>query len=266
MLMELGRNSSLWAVYFSEIFSIDVVDDAIGAVLETAQLDRPRPLPGEKGIVKFPVFPDHMSLRTIEPYVVKISEVFASRQHLVFVDAKPLLKDLLPLRGQVRRAVFLDKIWQHELRSDNPAHTHGGGEINRPVAQLDVVAKIRHAVAHESLQGLSLRADLKRTFRIGCDGHIEMWHGEERVGGTAGTKLHQRVRLHTAGGRINLPKEIGQRLDRIFRTLVMMGGIVARRDAVHVLAIKFKAVESPVSEKFPDQRFVVFHNLSVGWT
>ena len=93
-----------------------------------------------------------------------------------------------------------------------------------------------------------------------------MRHGEERVGGAAGTKLHQRVRLHAAGGLINLPKKIGQRLDRVFRTLVMMGGIVARRDAVHVLTIKFEAVESPISEKFPNQRFVVFHNLSVGWT
>src|SRR5271166_3775270 len=74
VFIELGRNFGLRAVYFPEIPVIHIVDDAVAAVLETAQLDRPIPLAGKERIIKFLVFADHMSLRTIEPDVVKPSE------------------------------------------------------------------------------------------------------------------------------------------------------------------------------------------------
>ena len=136
----------------------------------------------------------------------------------------------------------------------------------RSVAQLDVIAEIGNVVAHERFQRLALGADLKRTFRIRCDRHIEVWHGEKRVRGAARTKLYQRVRLHAAGSFVNLAKEIGQRFHGIFRCFVVVGGIVARRNRVHVLAIEFEAIESPLAQNLANQRFVVFHNRAVGRT
>src|ERR1022692_119408 len=253
MLMELGRHSSRWAVHFAEIFVVHIIDDAISAVFEATQFNRPAPSRSEERIVEFLVFADDMSFRMIEPDVVKISEILASRQHLVFIDKQPLLKYLLALRRQVRLVVLLHKVRQYENRPHNSAHTNGGSKVIRPVAQLDVVTKVGNGVAHESFERLPFGADLKRTFRIGRHRHIEMRHGEKRVGSAASAKLHQRVRPYATRRLVNLPKEVGQRLQRIFRTLVMVRGIVARRDAVHVLAIEFQAVVSPL-DKFTNQR------------
>src|SRR5271165_1342882 len=189
MFIELGRNSSLWPMCLSEILAVHVVEDAIGAVLKTTQLNRPVPCSGKERIVKVAALADNMRLRTIEPDVVKIAEILASRQHLVFVDAQPLFKHFLALRSQVRLAVFRDKLRQHEHRSDNSAYADSGSEINRCVAQLNVITQVGNAVTHESFESFSLGADLKRTLRIGCDRHIEMRHGEKRVGSAAGAKF-----------------------------------------------------------------------------
>src|SRR5271166_720953 len=162
--------------------------------------------------------------------------------------------------------MFSNETREDELRTDDSSYSNGRGEINSFVAQLDVVAKIRNVISHERLQGLTLGANLKRTFRIGSHRHIEMRHGEKGVCRAAGTKFHQGIRLHAAGGFVNLAKEIGQRLDRIFRADVMMRRIETRWNGIHMLAVKLEAVESPVSQNLTHQRFVVLHDSSVGRT
>src|ERR1035437_8218662 len=110
MLVERSRNCDLGTVYASEIFIVHIVHEVISAVLQTAQLNRPTPMAGEECIVYALAFADNVSLRAVKPYVVKISEILASREHFVFVNVQPLLKDLLSLRCQVRLAVLFDEI------------------------------------------------------------------------------------------------------------------------------------------------------------
>ena len=81
-----------------------------------------------------------------------------------------------------------------------------------------------------------------------------------------GQNSTQSIRLHAAGGFVNLAKEIGQRFNRVFGTLVMMCGIVARRNGVHVLAIKLEAVESPLAQDFANKRLVIFDDAPIGRT
>src|ERR1700721_811324 len=87
-----------------------------------------------------------------------------------------------------------------------------------------------------------------------------MRHGEERIGGTAWAKLNQRVWLDTAGSIVYLAKEIRHGLHRVFRTFVMMRGIVASRDGIHVLTVQLKAIKSPLSQNLADERLVIFHH------
>ena len=93
-----------------------------------------------------------------------------------------------------------------------------------------------------------------------------MRHGEKRVGRAARAELHQRVRLHAARGVVDRAKETGERFDRLFWALVVVRGIVAGRNGVHVLAIELKAVESPLAQNLPHQRFMVFDHALVGRT
>src|ERR1700674_2602627 len=93
-----------------------------------------------------------------------------------------------------------------------------------------------------------------------------MRHGEKRVRSTARTELYQGVRFHAAGSLVNLSKEIGQCFNRVLGAFVLVRGIIARRKGVQGLAIQLEAVESPLAEDLPNQRFVVFHDSSVGRT
>jgi hypothetical protein len=79
MLVELRGQCGLGTVYASEIFVVHIIDDAIRPVLQTAKLNLSAPMTCEERIVDFLAFADNMSLRTIESYVVKTSEILASR-------------------------------------------------------------------------------------------------------------------------------------------------------------------------------------------
>ena len=63
-------------------------------------------------------------------------------------------------------AMFIDERRQYELRAHHSSNTKSRCEIIVIVAQLHVVSKVRHIVAHETLDGLAFGADLKRTSRI----------------------------------------------------------------------------------------------------
>ena len=45
---------------------------------------------------------------------------------------------------------------------------------------------------------------------------------------------------------------------------MVMGGVVTGRNAVHVLAVEFEAVKSPIDEDLAHQFFVILHNPRVG--
>jgi hypothetical protein len=79
MLIEGRRKCGLRAMHPAQVLVVYVIDDAIGAVLQTAKFNRSRPMAGEEGIVKLLVFTDNMSLGKIEPYVVKISQILTPR-------------------------------------------------------------------------------------------------------------------------------------------------------------------------------------------
>ena len=134
------------------------------------------------------------------------------------------------------------------------------------VAQLDVIAEVRNIVAHEAFDCFAFGAHLERAFRIGSNGHIEMWHGEERIRSAAGAELHQRAGLGALCGIVNFTEKIRQSLNRVLGTFMVMGGVVTGRNAVHVLAVEFEAVKSPIDEDFAHQFFVILHNPRVGRT
>ena len=79
MLIELSRKFGFRTVHGSQVFVVHVIDDAIRAVFETAKFDRPAPMAGKERIVNVLIFTDHMRFGKIEPDIVKISDILASR-------------------------------------------------------------------------------------------------------------------------------------------------------------------------------------------
>jgi hypothetical protein len=78
MFVERGGKCGLRAMHAPKILVVYVVHNVIIAILQTAQLNRPPPMTGKERVVDFLAFADYMCLRMIKPYVVKISEIFAS--------------------------------------------------------------------------------------------------------------------------------------------------------------------------------------------
>src|SRR5271156_817111 len=112
-----------------QVFPCDVVHDTVVAVFEAAPFDRPLPLLCKEAVVHGLILADYMRLRRIEPDVIELPQILASGQHLLAIDAKPLLEVLLSRRSQVGFTPLLSQIRKNKLRSHNTSHSHGGREI-----------------------------------------------------------------------------------------------------------------------------------------
>ena len=163
------------------------------------------------------------------------------------------MKALFAVRCEIEPPVFLDQRRQHELRAHYSSNTKRGSEIVVIVAQLDVIAEVRNIVAHEAFDRFAFGAHLERALRIGSNRHIEMRHGVERKSRAAGAELHQRSRLRALRGIVDFAEKIRQSLHRILGALVVMGGVVTGRNAVHVLAVELETVKSPIDKNLAHQ-------------
>ncbi len=132
------------------------------------------------------------------------------------------------------------------------------------VGQFDVVPGKWRRRPHQGFQRLALEAHLPRRFGIGCGGLIHIGEVEIGVAVAARADLDDRLRIGGLGGLVNRLPEGLQALDRLFGARVVVGRIVARRDAVEVLAVDLDAFEAPILENARHQLFGVGDGRLIG--
>ena len=65
-------------------------------------------------------------------------------------------------------------------------------------------------------------------------------------------------------GVVDFTEKIRQCFNRVLGAPVVVGRVVTGRNAVHVLAVEFETVKSPIDKDLAHQFFVILHHPRVG--
>src|SRR5512146_1536393 len=126
-----------------------------------------------------------------------------------------------------------------------------------------MVTEIGNSIPQQCFQRFSLGAHLPRTSRVGCNAHVVVRHGVERIRGAAGTELDERSRLEFLSFFVNGVEELRQLLDGIFRVSVMVSGVKTRWRRVHVLAVEFEPVETPFTNDLANELALHLYHVRI---
>src|SRR5580692_358308 len=156
MLVELNLQVGILSGYRVVGGAVLIVDNAILAIIQTAQFDLAFPVFRIKSIVESLILADHVRLGQVEADVVELTKILSPREHLLVVDGEPLLEIFFPGRCQIELASLLHQRRKHKLRADDAAYAKSGSKIICSVTQLDMIAEIRNRVSHKSFQRFAL--------------------------------------------------------------------------------------------------------------
>src|SRR4051794_4766660 len=89
MFFELHRQMGIAPRCCSKLPSMDVVNDVVGSVFQTAEFNGAFPMLGIKSVVQCLLLTDDVRFGHVKTYVVKLSEVLTLREHFFAIDTKP---------------------------------------------------------------------------------------------------------------------------------------------------------------------------------
>src|SRR5262245_43480105 len=107
----------------SEVFSFDIINDVILAIVQTAQLQGAVPSFGKERVVHLFVLADDVSFGQIKTNIIESTQILTPGETLLLVELQPLAKCLFAVGRQVESAVFLDQRRQHKLRAHHTSNT-----------------------------------------------------------------------------------------------------------------------------------------------
>ena len=150
MFVELNRQMGGMSCDCPQTLPGHVVCHRVAAVFEATQFDWSLPVIGKEGVVHVLVLANRMGLGKIEAYVIQLAKVLSFGQHLLAIDAEPLLEVLFTRGSEIGFASLRDERGKNELRSHNAADTDRGGEVVAAITQFYVIAKEWDRVSDQS--------------------------------------------------------------------------------------------------------------------